>query len=52
MKKLIALLMLVACFALGQAQELKINSITSSMFDGTANSRATERLDFNGELCA
>ena len=52
MKKLIALLMLVACFALGHAQELKINSITPSMFDGTANSRATERLDFNGELCA
>ena len=52
MKKLIALLMLVACFALGQAQELTINSITPSIFDATANSPATERKDLNGELCA
>ena len=52
MKKLIALLMLVACFALGHAQELTINSITPSIFDATANSPATERKDLNGELCA
>ena len=52
MKKLIALLMLAACFAWGRSQELTINSIAPAIFDATANSPATERKDLNGELCA
>ena len=52
MKKLIALLMLAACFAWGRSQELTINTIAPAIFDATANSPATERKDLNGELCA